>query len=56
MKRSLEAYSPRGCKRVRHNLATKQQQQVLTFMGKKTSMECGTGEIFEWTFQGIMSQ
>ena len=26
-RRSLEGYSPWGCKRVGHNLATKQQQQ-----------------------------
>jgi len=28
-RRSLASYSPWGCKRVRHNLATKQQQQIL---------------------------
>ena len=54
MEISLEGYSPRGCKRVRHNLATKQQQEVLTFMEKKKSMECGKGDIFEWPFQGII--
>ena len=28
-RRSLTGYSPRGCERVRHNLATKQQQQIV---------------------------
>ena len=42
--RSLAGYSPWDCKRVRHNLATKQQQQNIFFRHLKgqscTSLEC----------------
>ena len=55
--RSLVGYSPRGHKRLRHDLATKQQQQMLVFaLGKIMNLDrhaCSRREIIHSLFSKL---
>ena len=52
--RSLGGYSPRDCKRVRHNLGTKQQQHTHNYIPTHICIECIQIQIYSnaWGWSG----